>query len=128
MGLGWRGPDVAASFTAQLEDPRQLVAVAFLAAPGGAAAGYGTCSLLQLASGEPLGSIDELYVEPQQRRQGAGRALARLLVDWCWAQGASGVDAKALPGDRAVKSFFEGEGFTARLLVMHRRVSPSPNA
>ena len=49
-----------------------------------------------------------------------GRAMAESLMSWCRSQGCSGVDASALPGSRAVKSFFEANGFTARLLVMHR--------
>jgi hypothetical protein len=32
-----------------------------------------------------------------------------------------GIDAFALPGMRETKNFFEGSGFTARLLVMHRQ-------
>ena len=34
----------------------------------------------------------------------------------------AGVDATALPGDRLTKNFFESNGFTARLLIMHRRL------
>jgi hypothetical protein len=37
-------------------------------------------------------------------------------------RGCSGVDATALPGNRATKNFFEESGFTARLLVMHHRL------
>jgi GNAT superfamily N-acetyltransferase len=131
LGLGGRPADVAASFEAQLGDPRCLVAVAFLGAAGGEACGYGTATVLPLAppvvpplgEGELLGSIDELYVKPDQRRQGVGRLLAGQLIEWCQAKGAGSIDAKALPGSRAVKSFFEAEGFTARLLVMHRRLA-----
>jgi hypothetical protein len=46
--------------------------------------------------------------------------MAASLLDWCRSLGCIGVDSNALPGSRAVKSFFENEGFTARLLVMHR--------
>ncbi len=81
--------------------------------------GYGTCRTLKLSEDERIGSIEDLYVQPR-RRAGAGRAIAALLVWWCGSEGCIGVDATALPGSRAVKSFFEGEGFTARLLVMHR--------
>ena len=34
-------------------------------------------------------------------------------------------DAMALPGHRATKNFFEAHGFTARALVMHRRLDPT---
>ena len=33
--------------------------------------------------------------------------------------------ALALPGHRATKNFFEGQHFTARALVMHRRLGPA---
>ena len=64
--------------------------------------------------------VGELYVSPEARRAGVGRAMAASLSAWCRSMGCNGVDANALPGSRAVKSFFEADGFTARLLVMHR--------
>lgn len=55
--------------------------------------------------------------------------MATTLVQWCQAEGCAGVDTLALPGSRATKSFFEGEGFTACLLVMHRSlVTARPQA
>jgi hypothetical protein len=39
---------------------------------------------------------------------------------WMGRIGCTGVDALALPGARATKNFFEENGFTARLLVVHR--------
>jgi ribosomal protein S18 acetylase RimI-like enzyme len=73
-----------------------------------------------VGEGGRLGSIEELYVLPEARRCGVGRAMAAPLLDWCQSLGCVGVDSNALPGSRAVKSFFENEGFTARLLIMHR--------
>jgi GNAT superfamily N-acetyltransferase len=129
LGLGERergGGDLAGTFARQLSEPTSWLVVAALSrGPGlgtGNLAGYGACTVVELGRGELLGSIDELYVKPEARRGGLGRALASALLDWCRQRGCSGVDAKALPGNRAVKSFFEGEGFTARLLVMHRRL------
>ncbi len=60
---------------------------------------------------------------PAARRGGVGKAVAESLMYWCRSQGCRGVDADALPGSRPVKSFFEANGFTARLLVMHRPLS-----
>jgi hypothetical protein len=51
--------------------------------------------------------------------------MADQMVNWCQEQGCIGVDANALPGSRAVKSFFEAGRFTARLLVMHRPLPPA---
>jgi len=83
--------------------------------------GFGFGRVEELADGRPLGVIDELFVEPGARGIGVGEALLEALVEWFDAEGCIGVDALALPGDRATKNFFEGSGFTARLLVMHRR-------
>ncbi len=118
LGLNRREAPVATSFVSQLEDPRQFVVVAALGTDD--IVGYGTCRTLKLSDDERVGSIEDLYVAPPARRAGAGRAIAALLVRWCSSESCIGVDATALPGSRAVKSFFEGEGFTARLLVMHR--------
>jgi ribosomal protein S18 acetylase RimI-like enzyme len=121
--LGSNGRDGPAehSFGRQLEDPAQLVVVALVGSDqADHIVGYGTCRSLELSTSERLGSIEDLYVAPAARRCGAGRAIADVMVKWCSSQGCIGVDANALPGSRAVKSFFEGEGFTARLLVMHR--------
>jgi GNAT superfamily N-acetyltransferase len=108
---------VAGSFASQLEDPSQLVVVGV---SDGHVAGYGTCAAVRSPGEDPIGSIGELYVSPRARNQGVGHAMAATLVQWCEAEGCAGVDALALPGSRATKSFFEREGFTARLLVMHR--------
>ena len=118
LGLNQREAPVEESFSRQLEDPRQFVVVSVLG--GDEVIGYASCRTLELPEKERVGSIQDLYVKPAARRGGAGRAMAELLVRWCSSQACIGVDANALPGSRAVKSFFEGEGFTARLLVMHR--------
>jgi GNAT superfamily N-acetyltransferase len=120
LGLGGRPAEVAGSFTAQLADPSQHVVAGFVAQEAGEPAGYGTCRTYEMAGNELLGCIEELYVRPEARRAGLGKAIAASLLEWCQAQGCVGVDAKALPGSRAAKSFFEGAGFRARLLVMHR--------
>jgi len=90
--------------------------------------GYGTCRMLELSDGERVGSVQDLYVDPLVRRHGVGRAMADQIVSWCTEQGCIGVDASALPGSRAVKSFFEAGRFTARLLVMHRPLPPASSA
>jgi ribosomal protein S18 acetylase RimI-like enzyme len=118
LGLNQRETPVEESFSSQLEDPRQFVVVSVLGPHD--VVGYASCRTLELPEKVRLGSIEDLYVTPAARRGGAGRAMAELLLRWCSSEGCIGVDANALPGSRAVKSFFEGESFTARLLVMHR--------
>jgi GNAT superfamily N-acetyltransferase len=76
-----------------------------------------------LADGTRLGVIQDLYADPDARGVGVGEAMLADLVAWFRQQRCQGVDALALPGDRATKNFFEGSGFTARLLVMHHRLA-----
>jgi ribosomal protein S18 acetylase RimI-like enzyme len=121
IGLSERMRSGAASFAQQVENPEEQVVVGTLM---GTVVGYGTCRAQAQGQGEPIGQIEELYVEIEARHQGVGRAIAKVLVDWCRARGCAGVDALALPGNRAAKSFFEAEGFTARLIVMHRALVP----
>lgn len=82
--------------------------------------GYASASTYGLSTGREIASVDELYVEPGARRRGLGTALLRDVADWATTVGCTGLDGTALPGDRAVKSFFEAVGMRARALVMHR--------
>ena len=84
--------------------------------------GFGTGRLEDLRDGTCLGVIDELFVEEGARAVGVGEAIMDELLVWFSARGCRGVDSTALPGARETKNFFEESGFTARLLVMHRRL------
>jgi len=85
--------------------------------------GFGVVTLEPLRTGETLGIITDLYVEPDACAVGVGEAMADELVAFCVAHGCMGVDTLALPGHRAAKNFFEESGFTARALVMHRALN-----
>ncbi len=86
--------------------------------------GYGVVLVEILRSGARLGVITDLFVEEEARAVGVGEAMVNALVDHCRAHECIGIDASALPGHRATKNFFETHGFTARALVMHRRLDP----
>jgi len=85
-----------------------------------AVVGFGAVTLERLRTGDTLGVVTDLFVEDEARAVGVGEAMAEALVAFCRAKQCVGIDALALPGHRAAKNFFEGEGFTARALVMHR--------
>jgi ribosomal protein S18 acetylase RimI-like enzyme len=87
--------------------------------------GYGAVLVELLRSGAPLGVVTDLFVEEEARAVGVGEAMADAVVAHCRARGCVGIDASALPGHRAAKNFFEAHGFTARALVMHRRLDPA---
>jgi GNAT superfamily N-acetyltransferase len=75
---------------------------------------------------EPVGHLELVYVEPDARQVGVGEAMVNLVLEWCRARGCVGIDAPALPGNRAAKAFFEAHGFLARLLVMHFPLGDAP--
>jgi GNAT superfamily N-acetyltransferase len=81
--------------------------------------GFGAVVVEVLRSGRALGVITDLFVEEDARSVGIGDAMTTDLVAFCVAHGCVGIDARALPGHRATKNFFEAHGFTARALVMH---------
>lgn len=60
------------------------------------------------------GLIETVYVKKEFRRRGVATDLVRAVIDASTEQ----LDAYALPGDRATKSFFESLGWKARLLTM----------
>jgi ribosomal protein S18 acetylase RimI-like enzyme len=84
--------------------------------------GFGATVIEQLRSGARHGVITDLFVEEPAREVGVGEVLADALVAHCQEVGCVSIDALALPGHRAAKNFFEGHGFTARALTMHRRL------
>ena len=84
--------------------------------------GYAVVHAEALHNGSLLGVIDDVFVEEGARQVGVGEAMMADVVAWCEERGCVGIDAMALPGHRATKNFFEESGFTARNLVMHRRL------
>jgi GNAT superfamily N-acetyltransferase len=90
--------------------------------------GFGVVEVEQLRTGDHLGVVTDLYVEPGARSVGVGEAIVGVLVEFCRARDCIGVDGRALPGHRATKNFFEEHGFTARALVMHHRLDDDDEA
>lgn len=106
-----------ATLEAALDDPAQHVV---LGTVDEAPVGYGVVRVEELRTGERLAVVEDLYVEPEARGVGVGEALMDALVAWAEQQDCIGIDALALPGNRATKNFFESFGLTARAIVVHR--------
>ena len=104
---------------AAVADPDRLVLAGTI---DGTVVGYSAVVLDDLRDGTRIGVITDLYVEPEARGVAVGECLMDAMLEWCGERGCAGVDTYALPGDRSTKNFFEGSGFTARLLVMHHRM------
>ena len=84
--------------------------------------GYACVRTETLRDGRLLGVLTDVFVEPEARAVGVGEVLIDAVLAWCNERGCSGVDGLALPGNRETKNFFETFGFTARALVVHRKL------
>ncbi len=82
--------------------------------------GYAVWRIEELDTGDLLGRLYDFAVHPDARGVGIGEAMMDLIVADLTGRGCIGVDAWALPGDRATKNFFESFGLKARLLTAHR--------
>ena len=109
------------SLAADVADPDRLVLAGTY---DDVVVGYAAVRVEPLRDGRRLGIVSDIYVEPGGRDVGVGEVLLGECVAWCREQGCSGIDALALPGNRQTKNFFESFGFTARAIVVHRRLRP----
>ena len=114
-----RGRPAEASLAALIEDPAALVLAGTI---DGTVVGYAVAVTEELRTGDRLGIVTDVYVEAGAREVGVGEALLDQVVAWCDEAGCIGIDALALPGNRHTKNFFESFGFTARAIVVHRRL------
>ena len=87
---------------------------------------YAVVAIETLHDGDRLAVVSDLYVDPEARGVGLGEAMMDLLISWARKAGAVGIDALALPGDRATKNFFETSGLTARAILVHRSFATAP--
>lgn len=104
-------------------DPTQCVLVGSIdpgAGIGEVPVGYAVARVEELRDGGRLAVLDELYVEPEARGVAVGEVLMDDVIEWATAEGCFGIDALALPGNRATKNFFERYGLTARAIVVHK--------
>jgi GNAT superfamily N-acetyltransferase len=85
--------------------------------------GYLIGSAATVASGAKVGVIEGIYVDRGARACGIGERMLSLALDWFRAEGCVGVEATALPGERATKNFFEEHGLKARLLTVYRSLT-----
>lgn len=108
-----------ASLAEDLEHPDRCVLVGSLSETG-SVLGYAVAEAITLRDGRSIADISELFVEPDARGVGIGEVLMEQLVEWATARGCFGIDARALPGDRSTKNFFESFGLVARAIVVHR--------
>ena len=98
---------------------RTLESALYRSGLGPVAVGYAVVRLEETGIGR-LAVVSDLFVEPDARCVGVGRALMEAVVEWATDSGCHGVDAEVLPGDRSTKNFFEAFGLVARKITVHR--------
>ncbi len=76
-------------------------------------------SLLPQAEGEDVGVIRLIFTDPEARGVGVGDAMITQALVELRSRGLRYFDARVSPGHRHAKNFFESNGFSARLIVMH---------
>lgn len=117
--LRGRPEPIEATFAADLGDPDRSVMVA---TADDCVAGYLVSVVEDLRSGEVMLRIIDLWVHPNARGIGLGSALMQNALTLANKRGCTGIDARALPGDRATKNFFESFGLVARTIEVHRKL------
>lgn len=75
--------------------------------------------LLPQAEGEDVGVIRLIFTDPEARGVGVGDAMITQALAELRGRGLRFFDARVSPGHRNAKNFFESNGFSARLIVMH---------
>ncbi|HVP28886.1 MAG TPA: GNAT family N-acetyltransferase [Myxococcota bacterium] len=120
------GAEIRELVRAMLRDPD---AAWWLAWPDGAAAGDAPAGLCgaRVDAAPPIleetlrGEISDLYVAPDVRRRGMGRALTEAALAWLDARGARRVEVRVSPRNEAGRAFWRALGFAPFMDVLDRR-------
>ncbi len=115
--LRGRAEPIEATFSADIANSDHTVLVA---TADGQMAGYLVAVYEPLRSGDAMMRVIDLWVHPEARGIGLGNALMRQAVAVANDRGCTGIDARALPGDRVTKNFFESFGLVARTIEVHK--------
>jgi GNAT superfamily N-acetyltransferase len=106
------------------DDLADVDRVVLLGCLGEVPVGYAIAAIRPLADGTCAAEVSEVFVEPEARGVGIGNLLMHQIVHWASDRGCIGIDARALPGDRDTKNFFESFGLVARVITVHRDLRP----
>lgn len=113
---GRRG-DVAAGFAEAMDAADGIVLVGTI---DDVVVGLLAATRSALPDGSTISTVTDLFVQEPARGVGVGEKLLAAAVDDARTHGCAGIDARALPGDRATKNFFESFGLVARAISVHR--------
>lgn len=88
---------------------------------GGRRLGFSWADLTPVDGGAPKGLLVGTFVEPDARRRGIGRRLARAALDWAYGADANRVEASMGGSNRGSQAFHRALGFRVRHVLMERR-------
>ena len=98
--------------------------------PDGRLAGFAEVGTRDFADGcltSPVAYLEGIWVAPDQRRAGVGRALLRAALAWGAARGLGELASDTSPDNLASRAFHEAEGFQeVGQAVLYRRPIPGP--
>jgi len=108
--------------TGRLDSP---VSVVLVAPADGGLAGFLAAQIKRLpthlAADKPkVGFISELFVRPEARRRGTGRALVDAAFDWFRRADVGSIELHVLVGNDGGRRFWEELGFVPELVQMRR--------
>jgi GNAT superfamily N-acetyltransferase len=102
-------PPTFARRLARAVEAGDIEMLAARAEPGGASVGVAVLAFrLNVSAGDSFASIEDLYVRPEARGRGAGRALIEAVEERCRVRGVSYVEVQT--DDEAV-AFYEACGY-----------------
>lgn len=109
----------------RLDSPVSIVLVAPAGPGDGALAGFLAAQIKRLpphlAADRPrVGFISELFVQPDARRRGTGRALVEAAFDWFRRADVGSIELHVLVGNDGGRRFWEQLGFVPELVQMRR--------
>jgi len=117
--LKGRAEPIEDSFMADLDNEGTFV---WVAEADSLPVGYLVATEVALRSAEIVLRVVDLWVHPDARGIGLGSALMNNALAVASERDAIGVDARALPGDRVTKNFFETFGLKARTIEVFREL------
>ncbi len=124
MWIACASPPTAERLEALFDDPAALVLAGCI---DEVVLGIATARIVDADGVGRVAFIDDLYVDRAAREVGIGDALIEQVMQWARRHACVGVDATALPGDRATKNFFEAHGLVARSITVHHRFNANGN-
>lgn len=105
--------------------------MAMIAESGGEPSGFvvvGTRSYAEGCTTSPVAYVEALYVDPDWRRKGVGRALLRAAEQWALARGLREIGSDATLDNAGSVDMHAACGFgvTGRIVCMLKPLDPSP--